>query len=207
MCQVKQGPLPSAAGDSQTPLPINIKWGNKVQVLFHKQENSATPDVWFPEEDLSSDSLKRVHKLLKMKFKEAGNLSDAKCVELQGPFSVFQVLKERSMTNSGHLELEVDVEFVDIPGRGDEKGNQSIDKELTNADVVLFFEEGKSGRPVSSEDIAHIFRRLDEVQFTSRPKLVHLVNDRRKSSSVSSCNFGLLQEQKREDLIYRFRPA
>lgn len=200
MYQVKYGPLPSASGGSQTPLPINIKWGNKVQVLFHKQEKSATPDVWFPEEDLSNDCLTRVHRLLEMKFKEEGNLSDGKCVELQGPFPVFQVLKKRSMTTSGHLELEVDVEFVDIPGRGDEKGNQSIDNELTNADVVLFFEEGKSGRPVSSEDIAHIFRRLEEVQFTSRPKLVHLVNDRRKPSSVSSCNFGLLQEQKREDL-------
>ena len=198
--QVKRGPLPSASGGSQTPLPINIKWGNKVQVLFHKQEKSAIPDVWFPEEDLSSDTLVRVHKLLEMKFKEEGNFSNAKCVELQGPFPVFQFLKERSMTTSGHLELEVDVEFVDIPGRGDEKGNQSISSELSNADVVLFFEEGKSGRPVSSEDIAHIFRRLEEVQFTSRPKLVHLVNDRRKPSSVSSCDFGLLQEQKREDL-------
>ena len=89
---------------------------------------------------------------------------------------------------------------MDIPGRADEKGNPLIDKELSNADVVLFFEEGKSGRPVSSEDIAHIFRRLEEVQFTSRPKLVHLVNDRGKPSSVSSCDFGWLQEQKREDL-------
>ena len=135
-----------------------------------------------------------------MKFKEEGNFCNAKCVELQGPFPVFQFLNERSMTTSGHLELEVDVEFVDIPGRGDEKGNQSISSELSNADVVLFFEEGKSGRPVSSEDIAHIFRTLEEVQFTSRPKLLHLVNDRGKPSSVSSSDFGLLQEQKREDL-------
>ena len=121
-----------------------------------------------------------------MKFKDVRNFSDAKCVELQGPFPVFRFLKERSMTTSGHLELEVDVELVDIPGRGDEKGNQSIDTELSNADVVLFFEEGKSGRPVSSEDIGHIFRRLEEVQFTSRPKLVHLVNDRRHSSSETA---------------------
>ena len=198
--QVKSGPLPFASGGSRTPLPIDIKWGNKVHVLFHKQEKSATPGVWFPEEDLSSDTLARVHKLLEMKFKEEGNFSNAKCVELQGPFPVFQFLKERSMTTSGHLELEVDVEFLDILGRGDEKGNQSISSELSNADVVLFFEEGKSGRPVSSEDIAHIFRRLEEVQFTSSPKLLHLVNDRRKPSSVSSSDFGLLQEQKREDL-------
>lgn len=149
MYQVKSGPLPSASGGSQTPLPINIKWGNKVQVLLHKQENGAIPDIWFPEESLGIGTLARVNELLKMKFKDAVNFSDAKCVELQGPFPVFQYLKERSMTTSGHLELEVDVEFVDIPGRGDEKGNQSIDTELSNADVVLFFEEGKSGRPVS----------------------------------------------------------
>lgn len=48
----------------------------------------------------------------------------------------------------GYLELEVDVEFVDIFGRGDEKGNQFIDIELSNVDVVLFFEEGKLGRLV-----------------------------------------------------------
>ena len=66
--------------------------------------------------------------------------------------------------------------------------------------MVLFFEEGKSGRPVSSEDIPHIFHGLEEVQFISPPKLVHLVNRRRKPSSVSSCEFGWLQEQKREDL-------
>ena len=89
---------------------------------------------------------------------------------------------------------------MDIPGRGDEKGNQSIDTELSNADVVLFFEVGKSRRPVSSEDIAHIFGRLEEVQFTSRPKLVHLVNDRLHPSSETASDFDLLQEQKREDL-------
>ena len=168
--------------------------------MFHKQEKSATPDVWFPEEEISSDTLARVHKLLEMKFKEEGNFSNAKCLDLQGPSPVFQFLKERSMTTSGHLELKVDVEFVDTPRRGDEKGNRSISSELSNADVVLFIEEGKSGRPVSSEDIAHIFRRLEEVQITSRPKLVHLVNDRRKPSSVSPSDFGLLQEQNREDL-------
>ena len=201
MYQVKSGPLPSASGGSQTPLPINIKWGNKVQVLLHKQENGAIPDIWFPEESLGIGTLARVNESLKMKFKDVVNFSDAKCVELQGPFPVFQYLKERSMTTSGHLELEVDVEFVDIPGRGDEKGNQSIDTELSNADVVLFFEEGKSGRPVSSEDIAHIFRRLEEVQFTSRPKLVHLVNDRlHPSSETASDYFHLLQKQKGEDL-------
>ena len=41
---------------------------------------------------------------------------------------------------------------------------------------------------------------MKKVQFISRPKFVHLVNGRRRPSSVSSCEFGWLQEQKREDL-------
>jgi len=81
---------------------------------------------------------------------------------------VCSILTTAVASASGHLELEADVKFVDISGRSDRKGNLCIDKELTNADVMLFFEEGRSGRPVSSEDISHIFRRLDEVQLTSR---------------------------------------
>jgi len=65
--------------------------------------STTTPDVWFPEEDLDIGTLGRVHQLLEMKFKDEGNLSDAKCEELQGPFLVFKVLKERSVTTSGHL--------------------------------------------------------------------------------------------------------
>ena len=94
MYQVKSGPLPSASGGSQTPLPINIKWGNKVQVLLHKQEKSATPDIWFPEEGLGIGTLARVNELLEIKFKDVRNFSNAKCVELQGPFPVFRFLRE-----------------------------------------------------------------------------------------------------------------
>lgn len=78
----------------------------------------------------------------------------------------------------GYLELEVDVEFVDIFGRGDEKGNQFIDIELSNVDVVLFFEEGKLGRLVLLEDIVYIFCRFEEVQFILCLKFVYFVNDR-----------------------------
>ena len=63
MYQVKSGPLPSASGGRQTPLPINIKWGNKVQVLLQKQEKSTTPDIWFPEEGLGIETLARVNEL------------------------------------------------------------------------------------------------------------------------------------------------
>ena len=71
--------------------------------------------------------------------------------ELKGPFPVFHGLKNRTMTSSGQLELEVDVEFVDVPGYGSETGNDSISVELSKADVVLFFDsQGQlSGRPVS----------------------------------------------------------
>ena len=200
--QVIDGPLPSGTGFSQTPLPIHVKYGSKVQVLFHRREKGRNPDLWFREEELRNDTLAAVNKLLKSKFLEAENFSDAKCIELQGPFPVFRSLQEglRIMTSSGHLELEVDVEFVDVPGRGAEIGNESINIELCKADVVLFFQEGRAGRPVSAEDIAQIFRRREEFEFTSRPKLVHVVNDDRELPSQSSRNFDLLEKQKREDL-------
>ena len=196
--RMQNGPLPSASGGSQTPLPIYVKYGKKVQVLFHKQTEGSSPDVWFSEEEMSTGTLVRVNKLLKEKFQQNVSLSDATCIELQGPFPVFRDLKERAMTSCGHLELEVDVEFVDVPGLGDETGNDSINIELSKADVVLFFDNSKSGRPVSSEDIAQIFRRHDEFEFKSRPKLVHVVNDR--GSNVPASTFDDLCRQKKKDL-------
>ncbi|XP_078346164.1 uncharacterized protein LOC144631584 isoform X2 [Oculina patagonica] len=198
--KVENGPLPSASGGSQTPLPIYVKYGKRVQVLLHKQKKGESPDVWFSEEELGNGTLARVNNLLKEKFEKGASLSHVNCIELQGPFPVFHYLKERAMTNCGHLELEVDVEFVDVPGLGDETGNDSINIELSKADVVLFFDNSKSGRSVSSEDIAQIFRRRNEFEFTSRPKLVHVVNDRGETSSASSCNFDHLCEQKKKDL-------
>ena len=202
LSKMNDGPLPSGVGDSQTPLPISVKYGSKVQVSLHRQEKGMHPDVWFAVEELGIDTLAQVSQLLKMKFQDAENLRDAKFIELQGPFPVFRFLQEplRIMTKSDHLELEVDVEFVDVPGRGANIGNESINIELNKADVVLFFQEGRAGRPVSAEDIAQIFRRREEFQFTSRPKLVHVVNDDREQPSLSAYNFDLLQEKKKEDL-------
>jgi len=65
--------------------------------------STTTTDVWFPEEDLDIGTLGRIHQLLEMKFKDEGNFSDAKWEELEGPFLVFLVVKERSVTASGHL--------------------------------------------------------------------------------------------------------
>ena len=65
--------------------------------------STTTTDVWFPEEDLDIGTLGRIHQLLEMKFKDEGNFSDAKWEELEGPFLVFKVVKERSVTASGHL--------------------------------------------------------------------------------------------------------
>jgi len=197
--KVKNGPLPSASGGSQTPVPVYVKYGKKVQVLLQKHDKNASPVVWFPEEELGDNTLARVNSLLNVMFQEKESLSAARCVELQGPFPIFRYLKKREMTSSGHLELDVDVEFVDVPGYGDETGNESINVELSKADVVLFFDSGKSGRPVSAEDIAQIFRRREELEFTARPKLVHVVNDR-EMPDVSSCDFHDLKKKKKEDL-------
>ena len=204
--RVENGPLPSAEQESQTPRLVYVKYGKKVQVLYkqkgEEKKNGVSPDVWFPEEELGIDTLTRVNNLLKTKFEDKESLSDDTYIELQGPFPVFHELKEstRAMTTAGHLELEVDVEFVDVPGCGDPTGSESIKVALSKADAVLFFEMGKSERPVSSEDIAQIFRWREDWEFTSRPKFVHVVNDRKKPSSVTSCNFDLLKKEKKEDL-------
>ena len=209
--RVENGPLPSASGGSQTPLPIYVKYRkSSVQVLLHKHKKGEKADIWLPEAELSKNTLACVNNLLmmkfqelKMKFQEDGSLGDVRCIELQGPFPIFDYLKKktRAMTQSGHLELEVDVEFVDVPGCGDHIGNECIKDELNKADVVLFFDWGKSGRPVSPEDIAQVFRRHDEFEFTSRPKLVHIASDRGESSSPSSSiDEKKIYEEKEKDL-------
>ena len=208
--QVENGPLPSAKGGSQTPLPIYVKYGKTVKVLLHKQRRDDSPETWFPEANreanLDKQTLEDIRNLLRRKFQDLeqigksqdSRLKEERWVELQGPFPVFFELKNREMTSSGQLELEVDVEFVDVPGYGAETGNDSISVELSKADVVLFFDsQGQlSGRPVSPENIATIFRKHDEFEFTRRPKLVHVVNDR----SMPSCNIDLLLQKKKEDL-------
>ena len=208
--QVENGPLPSAKGGSQTPLPIYVKYGKTVKVLLHKQRRDDSPETWFPEANreanLDKQTLEDIRNLLRRKFQDLeqigksqdSRLKEERWVELQGPFPVFFELKNREMTSSGQLELEVDVEFVDVPGYGAETGNDSISVELSKADVVLFFDsQGQlSGRPVSPENIATIFRKHDEFEFTRRPKLVHVVNDR----SMPSCSIDLLLQKKKEDL-------
>lgn len=185
--KVKHGPLPSAHGDSQTPIPIYVKNGRKVQVLFNKQEVDPNPDEWFREEEMGIDTLGRVNSTLLTRFQDKKSFTSASYVVLQGPFPVFTdgYLKTRQMTRQGlgpHLELEVDVQFVDVPGFGDNTGNEAISGTLSKADVVLFFDGGRSGRKVSAEDIAHLFRRREgPFEFVSRPKLVHIFNDRSPS--------------------------
>ena len=68
---------------------------------------------------------------------------------------------ESDRTSSGHPQLGValDVQFVDLPGRGDPIGDDTINVELNKADTVLFFSSSQSGRQVSSQDIADIFSR------------------------------------------------
>ena len=200
--RLENGPLPSAFGGTQTPVPIYVKFGKNVLVSVCKQKDGVSTDyeTLFSEPELGEDTLALINSLLKEKFQEGEGFRDAKFVEVQGPFPVFRHLKKRAMTSSGHLELEVDVEFVDLPGCGDATGNESIKVELSKTDVVLFFDWGKSGRPVSSEDIAQVFRRHEEFEFTSRPKLVHVFNDRSQGSHASSCNFDRLCEKKKEEL-------
>lgn len=202
--KVKNGPLPSAPNDSQTPIPIYVRYGRKVQVFFHKQETDPNPDLWFPRpqetiNELDKDTLVNVKKTLRRRFQEKKTFTSASFVELRGPFPVFADLKTRRMSRKGlHLELEIDVEFVDVPGLGDDTGNAAISGILSKADVVLFFDSGQSGRPVSPDDIAQVFRRRDrQFEFASRPKLVHIFNDRSTSPPTLHAFHGLWKERKR----------
>ena len=178
--KMKDGPLPSAPDDSQTPLPIYVKFASNVQVLFYKQEADPNPVEWFPEEKMAKDSLARVNSTILKRFQDKESLDSTGYVVLQGPFRVFTEMKTRAMTGEElHLELDVDVQFVDVPGLGDDTGNKAISGALSKADVILFFGSSQSGRPVSAEDIAQVFRRRDGVfEFVSRPKIVHIFNDR-----------------------------
>ena len=189
-------PLPSSSGDSQTPIPIYVRYGRSLQVFLHSNNNEKKS--FLHEAVLNADSLSKVENVLKMNFQE--KILDAKYVEIEGPFPVFHHLKEtkRAVTQFGHLELEVDVEFVDLPGCGDDRGNESINLELSKADVVLFFGWGKSGRPVSAEDIAQLFRRYDKFEYTTRPKLVHVSNER--NVSVPPEDEEKIYKRKKEDL-------
>ena len=213
--KVENGPLPSASGGSQTPIPIYVKHGNNVQVLLHKSnkdESNKSPSVWFPKEELGRGTLARVRDELESKFEEIHSkfekdkrLPDATCIEIQGPFPVFRDLNcnvhESDRTSSGHPQLGValDVQFVDLPGRGDPIGDDTINVELNKADTVLFFSSSQSGRQVSSQDIADIFSRRNNWEFTSRPKLIHVVNDREPPHTPSP-NFDLLHDEKKENL-------
>jgi len=194
--KVGNGPLPSAFGPCQTPIPIHVKFAKNVQVLLHKVETDALPVVWFAEEELGNDTLARVNATLTLKFQEIG--SNVRCVELQGPFPVFRYLKERAMTGSGHLQWDIDVEFIDLPGYGD-TGDEFINVELRKADILLFFSFSQAGRPVSAEDIAQVFRSHEELEFLSRPKLVQVVRNR-ETQGVSSLDFCRVYENKKEEL-------
>lgn len=164
--KMQNGPLPSAEGKSQTRLPIYIKYGRNVQVSLHKEETEPNPTLCFNEEEIEIGTFDRVRNTLESIFEE----KDAKYIELQGPFPVFKQLNERKMTRSGlHLEFEVDVQFVDVPGLGDKSGDSDINVALSKADIVLFFESGKFGRDVmakilhrSSEDVISLSSLLDQ---------------------------------------------
>ena len=95
--KVKNRPLPSADSDSQTTIPIYVKNGRKVEVLFNKQEVDRYPVVWFPEEKMGKEPLARVNSTLVTRFQDKESFTCASYVVLQGPFPVFTDLKTRAL--------------------------------------------------------------------------------------------------------------
>lgn len=206
-------PLPSADGGSQTPLPVRVKYRNSVKVSLFKTKNDPKPEVWYSEELLSKTTLVHMNDLLEKKFKEfevanrSGKIEVANIaayIEIEGPFPIFRVLKDRKMTSCGHLELEVDIEFVDLPGLGAGGETEASKAELSNADLVLFFDCGQSGRPVTQLDLQHLFCNHNVFEYTLRPKVIHVVNY--KSPTAIPPDLSLLHKKKKEELLDAWKP-
>ena len=68
--RMSDGPLPSGLGGSQTPVPVRLKYRNKVQVSLHKKVVHQKPDVWYSNDDLGPDTLASVNNIMKEKFME-----------------------------------------------------------------------------------------------------------------------------------------
>lgn len=197
--KVERGPLPSKGGYSVTRVPICVKYGKYVNVLLRNKDGSC--EEWLSNRKMEIGTLAEVKTLLIEMFERKQSLKNARCIELQGPFPVFLDLKKtRAITSPGlHPELEVDVEFVDLPGVGDSIGDDARSEEVRKADVVLFFSSSQRGRQVSPKDIGAIFDSYVELGFTSRPKMVHVVNDD-SPSAPSLDTFDDLYRQKRKDV-------
>ena len=211
-CEV---PLPSAEGGSQTPLPVRVKYSNSVKVSYYKTNNDPEPKVWYSETHLSKATLVCMNNHLKEKFAEVNtlfkeNFTDFRVaysesiVAIEGPFPIFRALKNRQMTSCGHLELEVDVEFVDLPGLGAQGESETSNAELSNADVVLFFQCGQSGREVTPLDLKNVFCNHHLFEYTSRPKLTLVVNSR--STTAISPDTSRLYEMKKKELLDAWKP-
>ena len=196
---MQNGPLPSAKGKSQTLLPIHVTYGRNVEVLLHKQRTNANPGILLQKKELGEGTLPHVREILEKQFQDQEGLSDARYIEVRGPFPVFDQLGESKVAPSP-LSMDVDVNFVDLPGLGDETGDRYISEALGKADIVLFFSSGHSERSVSAVDIAPIFKRRENFEFTSRPKLVHVVNDRTTPASDLSEKFDCLFQEEEEEL-------
>lgn len=189
---LNEGPLPSGKGSRQTRLPIYIKYANSLQVLLHKDRDELKPELLFPNSELEAQSENprtMVRDCLKNIFHMENVSEDATHIELQGPFPIFRYLEERRITSSNHLESEVNVQLVDLPGlREDQKGNKVLISELSKADLILFFTSGQEGREVTPHDLANVFRQHGNFDFPSRPKLIHLVK------ASASDNFDVMHQ-------------
>ena len=175
--RLRDGPLPSGKGVRQTRLPVYVTKGKKMRVVVHKEGKA---EVWYPDNGQRNtlsivQSTELVREYIKRSFAE-WEQDEASYIELQGPFTILQDLGERRTTSTGHLELLVNVQLLDLPGlRGDEKGDKILTSELNKADIILFFTSGQQGRGVKSNDLADIFRQHGQFDASSRPRLVNVV--------------------------------
>ena len=209
----KETLLPSARGGSQTPVPVRIKFGSHIKISLIKEATSLSQlkkhtreDVVFGPCELTEDSLLAARTFLQEIFEDDESLSGLEYVELSAPFPVFQDLKSIIALTSYHPEVDVNVEFVDLPGAGDEKGDSLIQKELNKANIIMLFQAGQSGRPITAEDLAGVFRRHDPFNYPDRPKLLHVVNEFKESEQALPGGFRDRLVKKKADLLVAWNP-
>ena len=205
--------LPSGEGDSQTPIPVRIKFDEEVRVTVKRKANTVSElrkptleEETFGSKELNGESLKSVHEKVREVFNNKQSLKSVEWLELKGPFPVFEEMKSIIAPNPKHPDVRVDVEFVDLPGCGDETGNPLIGKEIDRANILLLFQAGRSGRPITAEDIAGVFRRRQVFEYPSRPKFIYLVNDQKDAPRATLLSFEERLRQRRAHLAKSWEP-
>lgn len=197
--------LPSGEGDSKTPIPVKIKYAQDVELTLRYKDKEGVPDMFetcltcLGDIDVAhSLTVETVADILANKdFYE-----HAKFLDVLSPLPVFDHLKSLLAQKCTYEGIDVQIEFVDLPGRGDNNGDHLIGNELDLADIIMIFKSSSSGRSITQDDISAVFQRRRVFDYSSRPMFVYLSNEKDSSSSSldsPSLDVNTLQSKRNEE--------